>query len=222
MPDKDRSTRIANLTRPRAPTARLAEVWPVLAVMLLILGGLGGYALWSGARERDEAASATDAGLDKPSAAECAIAEAAMDAAHGAGADARWAARAGGGEFALRPHTGIVNPVDIPGYSDDEADNLRGKGEGDWRGCVGMGAFVRRLGWAPLGGDADAPQLGLGRPALNTAGDEAKVYETFAPPAGDGEGPRPKSQHWLETLHKSRSGARWQVTASTNLAAAAK
>ena len=92
--------------------------------------------------------------MAKPTADECAIAQ------RGADRDPRRRLRQGladGRAASPRcrwpPHSKVINPADVAGYTDDEADNLRGKAAADWRWCPGMAAFVGGLGWSAMGGD---------------------------------------------------------------------
>ncbi len=178
---------------------------PPLAIGLAILA-VGAVAACS----QQVAESPADPELAKPSADECAIAKAAMSAIHSAGLDARWRSSAGVTDMSLRTRSQVVNPADLPNYSDDEEANLLGKAPADWRGCAQLETFLTGLGWKPMGDDQDFAELGLGRPAVNKTGDEAKVYETFAAPVQGGlklaAGP------WVATLRRGPGG--WQVSAT--------
>ena len=210
MADPDRSTHSAS--RPRAaPKTPTRYVWP--AMLGIALGtAVGGYLFWSHGQAQHAAETVTDPGLDKPSPQDCAIARAALAAIHASGNDARW--RASLGPLTLKARSQGINPVDVPGYADDEADNLRGKTIADWRGCPGLGAFVRGLGWSPMSGDVDIAAVGLARPGVSAAGDEAKVYEMVGAPSQNAGGALMRARGpWLVTLH--RDGAAWQVVART-------
>jgi len=216
--EPDRSTRIANLTSAKPPTAQLRHIWPAIAVLAVIIGGLAGYVWWSRSHDQQVAETVGDASLGKPDPTECAIGRVVLASVHGSGDDARWQAAVGAAAMTLKPTSRVVNPVDVAGFSDEEADNLRAKIPADWRWCAGMGAFVRSLNWSPLGGDADTALLALSRPATNTAGNEAKVYVTFSAPRADddGDAPRKKVGPWLVTLHPD-AGAVWRLTATVDL-----
>jgi hypothetical protein len=217
-PENDGSTGPSRLTRDHAPKLKIGFLWPLL--LGLSLGTVAaGYLFWSRGQAQHVAETVGDPGLPKPSAEECAIARAAMTAIHTSGGDAGWTASVGWKTMTLRAHSQVVNPSDLPGYSDDEADDARGKVKVDWRTCPGMAAFVRGLHWDPLSSDIDSAQLGLGRPGLSKAHDEAKVYEVFtAPTPGDenADSPRQKRGPWLVTLHPGPGGA-WRVTATDDL-----
>jgi hypothetical protein len=198
----------------RSPFRLLAPI----ALGLIIGSALyGGYVYWSQQKSRQAVADAPgDADMAKPAADECAIARAALTAVHAAGSDKAWQTGAGIQEMSLAAYSKVINPVDVPGYSDDEADNLRSKAAADWRWCPGMAAFVGGLGWRPMGGDDAIAVLALGRPGLSKAGDEARVYEAFLAPRGDSGVLRLARGPWLVTLHKGPNGA-WQVTATDDL-----
>jgi hypothetical protein len=118
--------------------------------------------------------------------------------------------------MSLAVYSKVINPADVSGYSDDEADNLRSKSAADWRWCPGMAAFVGGLGWRPMDGDDVVAALALGRPGLNKAGDEARAYEAFLAPRTDSGVLRLTRGPWLVTLHKAPGGA-WQVTSTDDL-----
>lgn len=192
-------------------------MWPLLAG--LALGTLAaGYLFWSRGEAQHLAETVGDPGMPRPAAEECAIARAAMSAIHSAGDDGRWIAASGWKTMTLRAHSQVVNPSDLPGYSDDEADDARVKPKADWRTCPGMADFVRSLHWDPLSADIDSAQLSLGRPGVSKAHDEAKLYEVFTAPAPDSnpDAPRLKRGPWLVTLHPGPGGA-WRVTARDDL-----
>jgi hypothetical protein len=164
----------------------------------------------TGCSPQTVADSPGDPDLAKPSADECQIARAAIGEIHVAGRDARWRS-AGSTNMSVRTNSQVINPADFPAYNDDEEADLLGKGPVDWRWCAGMGAFLGGLGWKPMGADEDvAAALGLGRPAVNKAGDEAKVYETVSALV-DG-GMRLAAGPWIATLRRGPNG--WQVTST--------
>ncbi len=203
---RDRSTGGHRLTSGGRSPTRL--VWPLLFGFIAGTGAFAGYFYWSHQRAQLAAETAVEQGLAKPDPRDCAIARAALAAIHAAGDDARW--RAALGPLTLKARSQTVNPVDVPGYADDEAENLRGKTAADWRGCAGMGGFVRSLGWSAMSGDEDIAEIGLAQPGVDAAGDEAKVYELVAAPQpGSGALLRARGP-WLATLH--RDGAGWRVT----------
>jgi hypothetical protein len=177
-----------------------------------------GYMYWSHHHTQQSAPAAPgDADMAKPSADECAIARAALAAVHAAGSDKAWQTGAGVTAMSLAAHSKVINPADVSGFSDDEAEDLQGKAAADWRWCPGMATVVSGLGWSPMGGDEDGAVLALGRPGMNKAGDEARAYEAFLAPREDkgnvvmlARGP------WLVTLHKGANGA-WQVTSTDDL-----
>jgi cbb3-type cytochrome oxidase subunit 3 len=205
----------------RKPGPRGSPVRLVLPIVLgLIVGSIIYYGyIWfthrqSGQQQPAEA-QAGDADLDKPAADECAMAKAAATAVHAAGDDKRWEAGANVTSLSLGDHSKVVNPADFAGFSDDEAANLQAKAGADWRWCPGMSAFVSQLGWNAMGDDYPAATLALGRPALNKAGDEAKMWEAFLAEKPGGmlmvnKGP------WLVTLKKGPNGA-WQATSRDDL-----
>jgi hypothetical protein len=199
------------------------QMSPGRFVLPMVFGLIAGTAVFAGYLFRSQAktqqtlvAAPGDPDLAKPSAVECAIAQAAVSAIHASGDDARWEAAAGVKAMSLRAASQTVNPSDVPGFSDDEADDLRGKTTADWRACAGMGAFVRGVGWSPINPDESVANLALGRPGVNQAGDEAKAYETFVVPQPDDGSLRTEGGPWLVTLHKSADGA-WRVTAAAAL-----
>jgi hypothetical protein len=235
MADPDRSTLRAGKARAgRSTPARY--IWPAL-IGVALGTAVGGYLFWSHGRSQQAAETVADPSLDKPSPEDCAIARAALAAIHASGDDARW--RASLGPLTLKARSQGVNPVDVPGYADDEADNLRGKtiadwrgceGLGgfvrslgcktiaDWRGCEGLGGFVRSLGWSAMSGDEGIAEVGLARPGVNAAGDQAMVYEMVGAPRQDAGGALMLARGpWLVTLH--RDGVAWRVTATTDIAA---
>jgi hypothetical protein len=178
-----------------------------------------GYMWWShhGAGQRAAAVDAPgDTDMDKPSADECAMARAAAAAVHAAGDDKRWEAGAGATTMSLIAHSKVVNPADFAGFGDDEAASLNSKAPADWRWCAGMAAYVGGLGWSEMGSDYGVAGLALGRPGLDKAGDEAKMYEAFDAPKEAGGAPMLAKGPWLLTLHKTPNGA-WQVTSRDDL-----
>lgn len=211
MPDPDRSTHSAGLARP-SPKTPIRYLW---AAMLGAAAGIavGGYLFWSHGRAEHEAETTTEPGLDRPAPQECAAARAALTAMHASGDDVRW--RESFGPLTLKTRSQTVNPVDVPGYSDDEADNLRAKAPADWRGCAGLGDFVRGLGLAPMSGDEDTAEVALGRPGFSAAGDEAKMYEVVRAPRQDDGAMMLVRGPWLVTLR--RDGATWRTTAISDL-----
>jgi hypothetical protein len=177
-----------------------------------------GYLYWShrDAQQQAAVAAAGDPDMDKPSADECAMARAVASAVHAAGDDKRWEAGAGVTTMSLGAHSKVINPADWAGFADDEADNLHSKAAADWRWCVGMSTFAGGLGWSAMGSDYGVAALALGRPGVNKAGDEAKMYEAFAAPKEEGGAPLLAKGPWLVTLHKAPNGA-WQVTSRDDL-----
>ncbi|HEY1751480.1 MAG TPA: hypothetical protein VGG29_09455 [Caulobacteraceae bacterium] len=156
-----------------------------------------------------------DPDLAKPAPGECAIAQAALSAIHAAHDDAHWQAAAGVDGMSLRPRSQVVNAADVPGYTDEEEDDLRGKAAADWRWCPGMASFIAGLGWKPMSTEEETAELGLGRPGLSKAGDEAKVYETFLAPVGGSL--KRSAGPWVMTLKHGPNGA-WTVAATTPVA----
>ena len=179
-----------------------------------------GYQWWThrGASSTQQPAEALagDPDLAKPAADDCAMAKAAASAVHTAGDDKQWESGSGVTSITLGDHTKVINPADYAGINDDETNNLNSKAPGDWRWCPGMSAFISGLGWNAMGSDYPVATLALGLPALDKAGDEAVMYESFmSTKGGDGvlglaKGP------WLVTLHKGPNGA-WQVTKREDL-----
>ncbi len=192
----------------------------VLPLALGLIAGtaaFAGYLVWSQVKTQHALESApADPDMAKPSAGECAIAQAAMAAIHASGDDARWRAAAGVKDMSLRADSQAINPSDLPGFSDEEAGDLRAKAVADWRGCPGMGTYLRTLGWSPINPDDSVANLVLGRAALNKAGDETKVYEKFVVPQVDDGSLKLEGGPWLVTLHKDAGGA-WRVTSTTAL-----
>ena len=191
-------------------------VWPAMLGIVLGTASVAGYVYWSQGKARQVVERVADPALAKPAAVECAIARAALTAVHASGDDKRWRANVRDSTMTLTAASHVINPADVPGYADDEADNLRVKVAADWRGCPGLGAFVRSLGWSAMGGDENIPELGLGRPGVNAACDEAKVYEAFAAPIGPNDTPMLAAGPWLATLRRGADGA-WRVSATTSL-----
>ena len=175
-----------------------------------VLASLAAVAMACGCSPQKAAESPGDPELAKPSAEECKIARAAVTAIHTAGADARWRTAPGAIDMSLRTRSQVVNPADLPDYGDDEEADLLGKAPGDWRWCVGMGTFVGGLGWKPMASDEVQAELGLGRPAMNKAGDEAKVYETIS--ASVNGAMKLAGGPWVVTLKRGPNG--WQVTST--------
>jgi len=208
----------ANTGRPAGPKRSPFRLLAPIALGLIIGSALyGGYVYWSHHRSQQAVADAPgDADMAKPAADECAIARAALTATHGAGSDKAWQTGVGVQEMSLAAYSKVINPVDVPGYSDEEADNLRSKAAADWRWCPGMAAFVSGLGWRQMGGDDVVAVLALGRPGLSKAGDEARAYEAFLAPRGDSGILRLARGPWLVTLHRGPNGA-WQVTSTDDL-----
>ena len=104
--------------------------------------GVYAYVSHQNTEQKALAAAPPDSFMAKPSAEECAIARAALTALHAAGSDTAWRTAADARTMTLEAHTRVVNPTDVAGYSDDEADDLRGKPAADWRGCPGMAALT--------------------------------------------------------------------------------
>lgn len=177
-----------------------------------------GYQYWTHRTTEQHALTAApgDPDLAKPATGECAIARTALTAFHASGADKAWVKGSGASGITLSSDSKVVNPADIAGYSDDEAENLRGKAAADWRWCPGLGAFIAGLGWRPMGGDEAVGELALGRPAMNRSGDEAKVYEVFLAPDADTGALRLAQGPWLATLLRGADGA-WRVASSETL-----
>ncbi len=198
--------------RKRMPgRAPINFVGPV--ILGLVLGSVvfGGYLYWSGAEARHAQETAPgDPSLAKPTVDECAIVRAVLSDAHASGADAKWRAAYKTAAMSLRPRSQVVNPTGTSGYSDDEVENLRGKGAADWRGCPDMGGLVHSLGWSPMTDDEAVADLALGRPGVNKAGDEAKLFEGFIVPDVDVGSLRMKGGPWLVTLHRAPNGV-WTV-----------
>jgi hypothetical protein len=216
MSDDDRLTGSGRLTRVQRP----AGVPPGLLIPLvlgLVLGtAVAIYAFWSHTHDQHLAETVADPGMGGLPAQECAIAKAAIAAFHTSGQDARQSASVGAKEMTLKAHSLVVNPTDVPGYDDDEADDVRGKPKADWRACAGMGDFVRGLKWIPLSDDIDSAELSVSRPGVNTAGDEAKVYESFSGPTPDNhDATRETRGPWLLTLKKGANGT-WVVAATAD------
>jgi hypothetical protein len=202
---------------PGARRSPFRLLWPIGLGLLVGSALYGGYMYWTHHKAQQALADAPgDEDMAKPAAEECAIARAALAAIHGAGSDKAWQKGAGVSEMSLAIYSKVINPADVAGYTDDEADNLRSKAGADWRWCPGLAAFIGGLGWSAMGpGDNGVAALGLGRPGMSKAGDEARVYEAFLSPNAGGalhvtRGP------WLATLHKGPNGA-WRVTATDDL-----
>jgi hypothetical protein len=210
--------------QPDNPTSRGAKrspfrlLWPVALGLVVGSALYGGYNYWSHQQSQQKALAAApgDADMPKPAAEECAIARVALAAIHAAGSDKAWQTGAGVSEMSLAPYSKVINPVDVSGYSDDEADDLRSKSAADWRWCPGVAAFVSGLGWTQMGGDDVVAVLALGRPGMNKAGDEARVYEAFLAPRADSGVLMLTRGPWLVTLHKGPSGS-WLVTSTADL-----
>jgi hypothetical protein len=192
-------------------------LWPIGLGLLVGSALYGGYEYWTHHKTQQALADAPgDEDMAKPTADECAIARAALSAVHAAGSDKAWQKGAGVTEMSLAIYSKVINPADVAGYTDDEADNLRSKAGADWRWCPGLAAFIGGLGWSPMGpGDNGVAALGMGRSGMSKAGDEARVYEAFLSPNASGalhvtRGP------WLATLHKGPTGA-WQVSSTEDL-----
>ncbi len=178
----------------------------------------GGFMYLSHQKSQQQAAVAAqgDADMARPAADECQIARAALTAIHAAGSDKAWQTAGGVKEMSLASYSKVINPADVSGYTDEEADNLRSKSAADWRWCPGMGAFVSGLGWTAMGGDDPVAVLALGRPGVNKAGDEARAYEAFLAPNADTGVLRLTRGPWVVTLRKGATGA-WQVTSTDDL-----
>jgi hypothetical protein len=193
----------------------------VLPIALgLVVGSIlyYGYTWWSQHKGGAQAAADApgDADLDKPAADECAMARAAAAAIHAAGDDKRWEAGAAQTTMSLGAHSKVINTADFAGFGDDESASLNAKAPADWRWCPGMAASVAGLGWSAMGSDYGVAVLLLGRPGVDKAGDEAKLYEAFAAPKEEGGAPFLAKGPWLVTLHKAPTGA-WQVVKRDDL-----
>lgn len=197
---------------------------PFRHLVPIALGLLVGSALYFGfmyvshqkSQQQAAVAAQGDADMAKPAADECLIARAALTAIHAAGADQAWETAGGVKEMSLASYSKVINPADVSGYTDEEADNLRSKSAADWRWCPGMGTFVSGLGWRGMGGDDPVAVLALGRPGLNKAGDEARAYEAFLAPRPESGVLKLTRGPWVVTLHKGPTGA-WQVTSTDDL-----
>ena len=205
-----------NAARPRRSLFRL--LWPIGLGLLVGSALYGGYIYWTQHKAQQALADAPgDEDMAKPTADECAITRAALATVHATKSDKAWQTGAGVSEVSLAIYSKVINPADVAGYTDDEADNLRSKAGADWRWCPGMAAFIGRLGWSKMGpGDNGVAVLGLGRPGMNKAGDEAKVYEAFLSPNASTGALHVTRGPWLATLHRGLNGA-WQVTATDDL-----
>ncbi len=193
----------------------------VLPIALgLVVGSIVyyGYIWWSHHKTGPTAVADApgDPDMDKPTADECAMARAAAAAVRAAGDDKRWEAGAAQTTMSLGAHSKVINTADFAGFGDDESASLNAKAPADWRWCPGMAASVAGLGWSAMGSDYGVAVLLLGRPGVNKAGDEAKMYEAFAAPKEAGGAPFLAKGPWLVTLHKAPTGA-WQVTARDDL-----
>jgi hypothetical protein len=190
----------------------------IVAGLLVGSALYGGYMFWTHHKAQQALVDAPgDEDMAKPAAEECAIARAALASIHAAGSDKTWQKGVGVTEMSLAPYSKVINPADVAGYTDEEADNLRSKATADWRWCPGMAAAVGGFGWKPIGpGDNGVAVLGLGRPGMSKAGDEARVYEAFLSPSATTGALHVTRGPWLATLHKGPSGA-WQVTATDDL-----
>jgi hypothetical protein len=203
--------------RASARRSPIGFVWPIVLGLALGTATFGGYVYWTHVQtQRTLETAPADPQLAKPSQGECAIAREALIAIHASGDDARWRSGVGVATIALRTRSEVINPIDFPGYyGDDEAENLRSTSAADWRWCPGMATFLHGLGWSPMSPDEDTAELGLGRPAMNAAGDEAKVYEGFFAPNADG-GVTLRRGPWLATLRRGANGT-WRLSATTDL-----
>lgn len=197
---------------------------PASLILPIVLGLVAGSIIYYGylwwthhksAPQQPAEALAGDPDMDKPAAAECAMAQSAATAVHAAGDDKRWETGAAVTSITLDDHSRVINPADYAGFTDDESANLNSKAAADWRWCPGMSAFVSHFGWNAMGSDYPVATLALGRPAINKAGDEARMYEAFLAQQGD-SGLKVNKGPWLLTLHKDASGA-WQVTSRDDL-----
>ena len=195
---------------------------PLQHLLPIVLGLSTGSALYSGyiywshqqSRQMAQAVAPGDPEMAKPTADECAIARAALTAIHVRGDDKAWRKGAGVSEMSLAADSKVINPADVSGYSDDEADDLRSKAAADWRWCPGMITFVGALGWkSPVSADDGVAALSLGRPGLNKAKDEARVYEAFVAPQPDSGVLLLARGPWLATLRRGQNGA-WQMTST--------
>jgi hypothetical protein len=203
-------------TGPRASPIRL--VMPIAIGLVVGSAIYYGYQWWShrAPAKQVTADAPGDPDLDKPTADDCAMARLAASAVHAAGDDKRWQTGAGVTTMSLIAHTKVVNPADYAGFADDEAASVNSRAPADWRWCPGMAAFVGGLGWSAMGSDYGVAGLALGRPGLNKAGDEAKMFESFNAPKETDGAPMLAKGPWLVTLHKAPNGA-WQVTARDDL-----
>jgi hypothetical protein len=213
--------------RPDPASVRRAAGRRALPIHLVVPAALGlasgsaiyfSYLWWTHREVAHQAvvAAAGDPDLDRPTADECAMARAVASAAHATGDDKRWEAAAGATTMSLGAHSKIINPADVAGFTDDEADNLRGKSAADWRWCAGISTFVTGLGWSQMGIDYGVAELGLGRAAVDKPGDEARMYEAFIAPKGDSGMLMLTQGPWVVSLRKGPSGA-WQVTSRDQL-----
>jgi hypothetical protein len=192
----------------------------LVAGSVIFYGAYYAYGIWSHRQAQAQAlATPGDPNMAKPSPGECAVALAALASIHASGADARWRADSKVKQMSLATDSKVINPADVSGYSDEESDDLRDKPAADWRWCPGMAAFVASLGWSAMGGDDYASLLGLGRPGVNKAGDEATVYEVFLTPRGYGGVLMRFRGPWLASLHRGPDGA-WQVTSTAPMKSA--
>jgi hypothetical protein len=215
----DQPTKPAGAGKPSGPKASpMRFVVPI--VLGLIVGSViyFGYQWWThrGPAQQPAEASAGDPDLAKPAADDCAMAKAAASAVHTAGDDKQWESGAGVTGMTLGSHSKTINPADFAGITDDEATNLNSKAPADWRWCPGMSAFVGGFGWNAMGSDYPVATLALGLPAVDKAGDEAVMYESFMAQKADSGVLGLAKGPWLVTLHKGPNGA-WQVTKREDL-----
>jgi hypothetical protein len=210
---------LPTMTQPSPKPARspLSALTPLVLGVVAGCAAFAGYYWWSHNRSAEAAAATGDADAPKPAADECAIARAALGAIHAAGADQAWRKAAGGGPISLLAASKVINPADVPGYTDDEADDLRGKTAVDWRGCAGLSAFVTGLGWkSPVAADDGVAALAPGRPGMSKTGDEARVYEAFLAPQPDSGVLLRAAGPWLATLRRGQNGG-WEVVSTDDL-----
>jgi hypothetical protein len=121
--------------KPAGPKRSPFQILAPIALGLVVGSALyAGYFIWSHYNHHQAPAEAPgDADMAKPAPDECAIARAALHTIRVTGADKAWQTGAGVSEMSLATYSKVINPADVSGYSDDEADNLRSKSAAEGR-----------------------------------------------------------------------------------------
>ncbi len=173
----------------------------VAASFVLAGMGLSHWQTW-------QAESFGDRRLATPTAAECGIVRAVLRD----GGESRAALLASVGAFG--------EPMALRAFA-WWSRGARTSGGADWRGCHGLGPYVRSLGMARFASGEMGPMLYVSRATVDGA--DASVFETFLPPKRlDGVDVEARlsgaARSWVLRLQRTSDGGGWRVISRTDVA----